>query len=89
VGGTDQVQKIPQMINVPIGGPEVQFLSGEDVKKSPEGSSLQNYLMKMRDNGIAHSGLGSDFLANSPPPREVISNRELMHNQHCGAQLDR
>jgi len=82
----DQVQKIPQMVNVPIGGPEVQFLSGEDVKKSPEGGSLQSYLMKIRDNG---SFLGSDFLANSPPPREVISNRELMHNQHCGAHLDR
>jgi len=89
VGGTDKVQEIPQMVNVPIGGPEVQFRSGQDVNMSPKGDSFQSYLLKMRDNGTGHSMLGSDFLANSPPPREVVTKRELMHNQHNGAQVDR
>lgn len=91
VGGTDQVQNTPflRMVNVPIGGPEVQFLSGQDVNMSPRGGSFQSYLVKMRDNGTGHSMLGSDFLANSPPPREVITKRELIHNQHSGVQLDR
>lgn len=89
VGRTDQVQNIAQMVNVPIGGPDVQFPSGQDVNMSPRGGSFQSYVMKMRDNGTGHSMLGSDFLANSPPPREVITKRELLHNQHSGAQLDR
>lgn len=90
VGGTDQIRNFlfSHMVNVPIGGPEVPFLSGQDVNISPRGGSIQSYLMKMRDSGSGHNMLGSDFLTRSPP-REVITKRELNHNQHSGAQLDR
>ena len=89
--GTGRIQSlsISQMVNVPIGGPEVPCLSDQDVNMPPSGGSIQSYLMKMRDNGTGHSMLGSDFLASSPPPREVITRRELIHNPHIGAQPDR
>ena len=88
---TDQIQNlsVSHMVNVPIGGPEAPYLSGQDVNISPDGESVQNYLMKMRDVNAGHSMFGSDFLASSPPPREVITKRDLIHNQHSGAQLDR
>ncbi|KAG0626598.1 hypothetical protein M758_2G136800 [Ceratodon purpureus] len=87
----DQIQNlsVSHMVNVPIGGPEAPYLSGQDVNISPDGESVQNYLMKMRDINAGHSMFGSDFLASSPPPREVITKRDLIHNQHSGAQLDR
>ena len=91
MGVPDRIQDISlsQMVNVPIGGPEVPFLSGQDVNFSPRGGSIQSYLMKMKDSFTGHSVPGSDFLASSPPPREVITERELIHNHQSSAQLDR
>lgn len=90
VAGTVQVHNIsvPQMVNVPIGGPD-PFLSGQDVDISHRGGFLHNYLAKMRGGATGHSMFGSDSPASFPSPRAIIPKKEPIHNQHSGAQFDR
>lgn len=69
------------MVNVPIGGS--RGLTSQDVSNSQRGDSLQSSVLKIKDVKRRNI-LGSESPASSPPPREVVSRRELTQSQYQG-----